>query len=324
MDPRDSERLLRESEERYRLLADHAHDVIWTMSPGGEITYVSPGVEAMRGLTPEEAMNQSIDQIHPPESQAISLGYFERLAERLKNGLAPEEFKGELEYYRKDGTTVWTEVQVVPHMGQEGELIEILGVSRDISERKHFEDRLQKARDEVEDANAELEQANAQLQRQATTDELTGFYNRRHAREILEGAAKEVARGSQHSILLIDVDYFKKVNDSLGHNKGDLFLVELSKRIREQVREVDVLVRWGGDEFIVFMPLCAKDNADRIAERIRQSVASEPLLDGVSTTVSIGVSEALPGEGAKHWVGRSDSALYEAKLAGRNSVKAAD
>lgn len=321
---RDSHDLLRESEERYRLLADHAHDIIWTMSPEGVTTYVSPGVEAMRGFTPEEAMNQSIEEMHPPQSTELCLDYFGQIQARVKEGLAPEAFRCELEYYRKDGSTVWVEVQVVPHLGPEGELIEILGVSRDISERKQFESKLQKAQSDVEDANAELEQANAQLHQQATTDELTGFRNRRHAREILEAAAREVARGRHHSILMIDIDHFKGINDQLGHNGGDQFLIELSQRILEQIREDDVLIRWGGDEFVVFMPLCAKEDAFMVAERIREAVASKPLLDGPVATVSIGVSEALPAESIKHWIGRSDSALYEAKQAGRNSVKYSD
>ena len=106
---------LKESEERYRLLAEHANDVIWTMSPEGKITYVSPTVEAMRGFTPEEAMNQTIEEIHPPASQAISLGYFERLKIALQGRAPLEEFNCELEYFCKDGSTVWNEVTVIPH-----------------------------------------------------------------------------------------------------------------------------------------------------------------------------------------------------------------
>jgi PAS domain S-box-containing protein len=118
MDGSQDTELLRQSEERHRLLAEHANDVVWTMSPDGLITYVSPAVEAMRGFTPEEAMNQSLEQIHPPESQAVNRAYFERLGESLKNGTPPEEFQGELEYYCKDGSTVWTYVQVIPHMDE--------------------------------------------------------------------------------------------------------------------------------------------------------------------------------------------------------------
>lgn len=138
-DQRRAEAALRASEERYRRLADNAYDVVWTMSPDGRITYVSPAVERMRGYTPEEAMRQPIHEIHPPASAAVSLGYFTRLYALLAEGKRPEPFVGELEYHCKDGSTMWAEVQVVPRYGPAGELAEILGVSRDVSARRRAE-----------------------------------------------------------------------------------------------------------------------------------------------------------------------------------------
>ena len=145
-EPADDADPLRVSEERHRLLAEQANDVIWTMGLDGSITYVSPAVERMRGITQAEAMSQTLDQIHPPESQAVSLAYFTRLYEEMAAGRAPEEFRGELEYYRKDGSTVWTEVQVIPHIAPDGQVVEILGVTRDISDRKRHEEELRQAR----------------------------------------------------------------------------------------------------------------------------------------------------------------------------------
>jgi PAS domain S-box-containing protein len=110
---RMAEENLRISEERHRLLAENARDVVWTMSVDGRITYVSPSVEKMRGFTAAEAMLQSIEEIHPPASRAISLGYFTRLNARIQAGLPPESFRGELEYRCKDGSTIWTEVFVI-------------------------------------------------------------------------------------------------------------------------------------------------------------------------------------------------------------------
>lgn len=146
---------LRRSEERHRLLAEHANDVIWTMSLDGRITYVSPSVEKTRGLTPEEAMSQPLDEIHPPASAAVSRAYFVTLYEDLAAGRPPQPFHGELEYYRKDGSTVWTEVQVIPHRAADGEVVEILGVTRDISERRAAEEALRRRLGEL-DALARL------------------------------------------------------------------------------------------------------------------------------------------------------------------------
>ena len=322
MDTGSAEELLKVSEERHRLLAEHANDVIWTMSADGAITYVSPAVESMRGFTPEEAMNQTIEQIHPPDSQAISLGYFNRLAVALQEGSPAEEFRCELEYYCKDGSTVWTDVQVIPHLGPDGELLEILGVSRDISQRKTHERELEEARLEAEVANEALTRANEMLRQQALTDDLTGSYNRRHGRDLLPSAtAGTTWAGMPRPLVMIDIDCFKKVNDDHGHHTGDQVLVDLTRRISAQIRDTDILARWGGDEFIVMMPLCDVDGATVAAEKIREAVASEPFTDAGTVTVSIGVAQASEDRRLEQWVARADSALYEAKSAGRNRVE---
>ena len=130
-----SDEALRISEKRHRLVTDNAKDVIWTMAPDGAITYVSPSVEVMRGFTPAEAMQQTTEEILTPDSQAVSLGYFTQLHADLTAGRPPQSFRGELEYRCKDGSTVWTEVMAQPILGADGAVVEILGVTRDISER---------------------------------------------------------------------------------------------------------------------------------------------------------------------------------------------
>ena len=140
-------------EQRHRLLADYANDVIWTMSLEGAITYTSPAVFQLRGLTPEEAMAQPLDQILTPASQALSVQYFVDVLTAAQKGEAPPNFKGNMEYYRKDGSTFWTEVLAFPLTDADGTLIEILGVTRDISARKLYEDELKAALEAAEKAN---------------------------------------------------------------------------------------------------------------------------------------------------------------------------
>lgn len=142
------------SEQRLRLLADNAKDVVWSMSPLGEITYVSPAVEKLRGLTPDEAMAETLPQILTPTSQVDVMGYFEKLHIAAAQGLEMPTFRGDLEYYRKDGSTFWTEVFAFPLTGVQGELVEVLGVTRDISDRKQYEESLLRAREVAEQANA--------------------------------------------------------------------------------------------------------------------------------------------------------------------------
>lgn len=144
---------LRVSEQRHRVVADSARDVIWSMSPLGEITYVSPAVEKLRGLTPEEAMNTPLDKTLTPDSAAVSVQYFMQVAQAVQLGRKPNSFQGELEYIRKDGSTFWTECLSFPLMDSKGALVEIVGVTRDISERKHHEDSLREALLQAEKAN---------------------------------------------------------------------------------------------------------------------------------------------------------------------------
>ncbi|OYU57165.1 MAG: hypothetical protein CFE25_08145 [Chitinophagaceae bacterium BSSC1] len=144
---------LRIKEERYRFLADNALDVVWTMKIDGTITYVSPAVEQLRGITPEEAMNQTIDQILTPDSQAKSIGYIQKLYEDLAAGRPPENYRGEQEYYRKDGSIMWADVFTFPIVGSDISTTTLLGFSRDISKRKEYEAMLLEQANSLQELN---------------------------------------------------------------------------------------------------------------------------------------------------------------------------
>jgi PAS domain S-box-containing protein len=148
-----AEEQLRVSDRRHRLLADSGRDVVWTMSPMGEITYISPAIEQLRGISPQEAMKMPIEETLTPASQKVSLGYFQDLFLALQEGKPLPSFRDNLEYYRKDGSTFWTEVLSFPLLGADGSLVEIVGVTRDISERRLYEDSLRQAREAAELAN---------------------------------------------------------------------------------------------------------------------------------------------------------------------------
>ena len=319
-----AEEQLRTSEGRHRLLAENALDVVWTIEPDGTISYVSPAIEKLRGFTPAEAMRQPLEEIHPPESRAKSLGYFQELHARTQAGLPLEPFRGDLEYWCKDGSTIWCYVIVLPLVGLDGTLHQLLGVSRDISEGKRHELALRQARDLTEQANQALRTANEELQRLATTDALTGVWNRRHFKQVVVAEIQREGRyGEPLSLLLFDIDHFKAINDTHGHLVGDQVLIGLCHRVREHLRGVDVLARWGGEEFVVLLPHCDGPQAQRLAEKLRALIAAEPFPGAGRVTSSFGVAEFRPPESADAWLNRADDALYQAKSAGRNRVWAA-
>ncbi|MCW1958265.1 MAG: diguanylate cyclase [Mycobacterium sp.] len=297
---REMQAELRHSEERYRLLAENAWEVIWTMALDASITYVSSAVERVRGITPAEAMNQSLEQIHPPESAAKVGNYFAELFAAIENGTEVPLYRAEHEYYRKDGSIMTGELQVIPHLDAQGKVVEILGVTRDISERKTFE---------------------AELTRLAVTDPLTGLWNRRQTTELLTADLAQAHRhGRALTLLMVDVDRFKSINDTHGHQTGDRVLIEVANRLLEQVRTTDVVGRWGGEEFVVLLRHCSLRDGVAIAEKLRQQITDVAFDNLFSISVSIGAAELHDDDDLLSWVARADAALYQAKRSGRNAV----
>ncbi|RKR03082.1 PleD family two-component system response regulator [Maricaulis maris] len=163
----------------------------------------------------------------------------------------------------------------------------------------------------------------------AVTDPLTGLHNRRYISSRLRQAMDSASNGGAPvSLLLADIDHFKQINDSHGHEAGDIVLRDFSARLLQGLRALDLAARYGGEEFVVVMPGAGMAEARIAAERLRSAVAESgfKLKDGgrVPVTVSIGVAQAQRGEGLDALLRRADEALYAAKNSGRNQVQAAD
>jgi diguanylate cyclase (GGDEF)-like protein len=177
---------------------------------------------------------------------------------------------------------------------------------------------------ELEARRAELFEANRQLSHLAVTDGLTQIYNRRHVDELLHKEIKRFTRRkySHLSVMMVDIDHFKKLNDAYGHLAGDGVLREMAQVLKEGVRETDTVARYGGEEFIIVMPDTHLDGAAYRAETLREMVEQKdfPGHDGpLHITISIGVAAFLSGS-ADGVIGVADRALYQAKHAGRNRV----
>jgi two-component system, cell cycle response regulator len=161
----------------------------------------------------------------------------------------------------------------------------------------------------------------------AVTDQLTGLFNRRYLASQLGPLVQRAARGGEPvSLLVADIDYFKRINDNFGHDVGDEVLKEFAARLATNFRPVDIACRYGGEEFVVVMPGTRGDYACLVAERLRRHVAGSPFPirggeERIEVTVSIGVSASLSGpDTAERLIKRADEALYRAKQAGRNRV----
>jgi diguanylate cyclase (GGDEF)-like protein len=170
---------------------------------------------------------------------------------------------------------------------------------------------------------AQLRVALDKVELDASTDVLTGQGNRRALDEILkQQAALYVSSGRVFSILMLDIDFFKSINDEFGHMVGDDVLRAFTRRVREYLRPEDVCARFGGEEFVVVLPRTTLEAAREVAERLRQGVGQAPLLDlpKVQVTVSIGVATLAPKQTAAELLVEADAAVYVAKNGGRDRV----
>ncbi len=168
----------------------------------------------------------------------------------------------------------------------------------------------------------QLEKEKQHYQYLAEYDALTRVFNRSKINKEMDKEITRVLRYRQRlSVLMIDVDHFKKVNDTYGHQVGDIVLIELSALIQDRIRKTDILGRYGGEEFILLMPSTPIDSAAEIADRLRKHIAAYSFTGVGHVTCSIGVAEYQPGESASNFIKRSDDALYLAKRNGRNRIE---
>ena len=229
------------------------------------------------------------------------------------------------------GQRVWR-AHYYPLRNPTGDIIGLSGMAEDITDLKRTERHLRESEQryrelsaelelKVEARTAELRGLNEKLNQLATTDALTGVWNRRHFEEAAEVEIARARRDDEPlSLLMFDIDHFKAINDRLGHQAGDRVLVEVARRVQGHLRAVDMLGRWGGEEFIVLLPRCGGSDVFQVAEKLRALLADPPIPEIGVVTASFGVGELRPHESFAHWLKRVDDALYQAKALGRNRV----
>ena len=326
---RRAEAALRESEEQYRLLAEHMTDVVWLMDMDVTTTYQSPSGEKLRGFTSQELLELPLEKNLAPGSLEVALGAFGQEMPRI---MADPSYEPvivlELEYYRKDGSTFWLENKFSIIRDDDGRPVNILGEGRDITDRKRAQEQIQRQNvellrlnDELMEESAALAEASVTIARIAATDHLTGLANRRSFYESLEKAVSLARRhGYPLAIVSLDLDGLKRVNDEAGHAAGDEVLASFAALLIELCRAEDVPGRLGGDEFSVLLPGIDRGGALAFAARLLAEVRSCAALAERDVTVSGGVTEWAAGELPDDLLRRADEALYAAKRRGGNAV----
>ena len=295
-----AEETLRELEKAYRELVDFAPIGIFKSSPKGHYLTANTSLAEMLGYDSVQDLMESVQDIaslyvEPDERQEIL-----RAAEQGAENMV------EVRRRRKDGSVIWTALSMRAVRDQEGKILHYEGFTHDITERKRMEEKLKEL---------------------ATQDSLTGLNNRGNTLE-LGGALFDIAKryGSSLAVAMFDIDQFKSVNDTRGHEAGDVVLKTLSRIALATFRAADVVGRLGGEEFAVVMPETDHAEAMNALERFRQTVESAVIpYEGspLSVTVSCGLALLTPADDALDGLfKKADEALYRAKREGRNRVAA--
>jgi diguanylate cyclase (GGDEF)-like protein/PAS domain S-box-containing protein len=286
------------------------------------IEYVNPRLLELTGYSLEDVRGKTPSVFKSGETTD------ELYAELWKTVKAGQIWQGELFNRKKNGQTYWVHEMIAPVLNGDGVVTHFVAMQDDISERKRTELELRELNESLQLKLAEIESLHDQLREEAIRDGLTRLFNRRYMEETLEREISRVERKPQPiSVVMMDVDFFKVINDKYGHQAGDAVLQTLGTLLLESTRISDIACRYGGDEMLVVMPEAAREFAVARAEEWRTAFSMMEFTFGdarIKTTLSLGVA-SFPDQAKSpsELLNASDRALYWAKIK-RNQVQVYD
>ena len=286
-----------ETKSRLQLLSqaiEQMDEMVRITDIDGNIIYVNPATTKTTQFSEDEILGNSSKLF---KSGKHSKEFYKKLWETILSG---KTYKNILINKKKDGTLYYDEKIISPLKNENGDIRYFISTSRDITDRIALEN---------------------ELKQLATKDTLTGIYNRYKINLKIEEEIKRANRyGESFGLIMFDIDHFKKVNDTYGHDAGDYVLQEISRIILTITRETDSFGRWGGEEFMLLLPYTSSDKLVEIAEKVRKTVEVHKFETIKHITISVGATLYKRNEGIKNLTKRVDVALYEAKSNGRNQV----
>ncbi|HIP54589.1 MAG TPA: sensor domain-containing diguanylate cyclase [Sulfurimonas autotrophica] len=283
--------------EKVALLAqalEQTDDMVLIADANGIIEYVNDAVTLISGYTKEELIGNKTNIF---KSGKHTKEFYEKLWKTILSG---KNYQSVIINKTKNDKLYYADLKITPLFDENKKLKNFVATSMDITNRIEMQKKLQKL---------------------ATIDSLTGIYNRY---KIDDAINLQIARSKRYKepfcLIMLDVDHFKKVNDTYGHDIGDKVLKALSRLISKHIRCTDIFGRWGGEEFAVILENTKKEEAIEIAEKLRKIVEAYSIENRYKITISLGVGEYKEGESREDLVKKVDKALYRAKENGRNQV----
>ncbi|WP_282038324.1 sensor domain-containing diguanylate cyclase [Halomonas alimentaria] len=297
-----TEERLRQNEALLQGIASQVPGVLYQyrMAPDGSrsFPYLSEGLVKLGGLSIDTMAGAEVvplmSRILPEDADLVE-------AQTRRSAATMENVHVEFRFRHGDGSIRWIECRSTPKQEPDGGIL-WTGILLDITQRKRAEER---------------------VQAMAITDGLTGITNRQEFSRLLDREMERASRyASPLSLIMYDLDHFKRINDRFGHNTGDDVLKTVADLVGDSLRDADLHGRWGGEEFMVLLPHTGLEAASRVAEKLRQTIANHRFETLGFVTASFGVVELAGGENSRSLAQRVDEALYRAKELGRNRVEA--
>ncbi len=304
---------LTETERRFRLLSDNTPSLIWVSDVAGKRGFFNQAWADFLGHDLESLHQHWKDYVHPEDLPP----YLALLESLFAN---PRPANAEFRLRNREGHDRWFFERILPRRAPDETCLGFIASATDVTSLKDAELLLSHANEDLE---KEVARRTAQLEHLMLTDPLTGVWNRRHLMASLEAEVERARRYERNlSVMFMDLDHFKRVNDTCGHPVGDCVIVAASGHFKAMIRTADTLGRFGGEEFVVLMPDTPVDQAKLAAERWLSGLPALAIPGvGWPITASAGVTEFCIGDTAESLLERCDQALYRAKAEGRACVR---
>ncbi len=308
--------------ENSNLLAEYKRavdlsNIVSKTNPKGVITYVNDKFCEISGYAREELIGKPHNIIRHPDMPREA---FKELWNTIK---AKKSWNGVVTNMKKDGGQYIVDTTVIPILDVDGDVVEYIAIRHDITELEETKQQLRNINKAMKHKVDELYSMTNTLEKKAYKDNLTGISNRENFEDMF---SVEIASAKQNntplSLIIFDIDHFKLVNDTYGHQAGDVILIDLVTVVGSSIKNRDIFARWGGEEFVILTPSTDITGASNLAEKLRKIIASYTfnyVEEGI--TASFGVAQLVSHDVKRSLFEKADKALYEAKKNGRNRVE---